>query len=179
MKHLVEERLRGETLYNGKILELERDIVRLEDGNEATREVVRHSGGVGIIARDHDDCIYLVKQYRYPHAQITREIPAGKREIGENPEECARRELLEEIGATADRYSYLGNIYPTPAYDSEIIHIYAAEDLHFSEQSLDEGEFLDVERLPLVEAVELVMQGKLPDAKTQIAILKLASQKGS
>ena len=100
------------------------------------------------------------------------EIPAGKLEYGEDHLECGKRELKEEIGATAEKMTYLGCIYPTVAYDTEIIHMYMAEGLDFGEQHLDEGEFLDVTKMPLEEAYKMVMENKFPDAKTTAAILK-------
>ena len=99
-------------------------------------------------------------------------MPAGKLEFGENPEECGRRELKEEVGATADSFEYLGCLYPTVAYDTEIIYMFLARGLHFGEQHLDDGEFLDVKKLPLKEAYRMVMANELPDAKTQMAVLK-------
>lgn len=175
--HLNETKLNGETVYEGKILHLERDEVQLEDGTQAIREVVRHSGGVCVLAVTDKEEILFVRQFRYPHHEVTLEIPAGKLEVGENPEECGKRELLEECGCTADKFTYLGKIYPTPAYCSEVIRMYLAEGLHYGRQSLDEDEFLDVEKIPFPEAVKQVLSDKVPDSKTQIAILKYAAMK--
>ena len=101
------------------------------------------------------------------------EIPAGKLEYGEDPLSCGKRELKEEIGAAAEEWVDLGKIYPTPAYDTEVIHIYLAKGLSFGEQHLDPGEFLNVERVPLLTLYEQVMAGEILDAKTQIAVLKV------
>ncbi|HAJ98099.1 MAG TPA: ADP-ribose pyrophosphatase [Ruminococcus sp.] len=174
MAHLNEIKLDGEVVFQGKILRVERDRVKLEDDTEAFREVVRHSGGVCVLAVTEQDEILFVKQFRYPHAQVTMEIPAGKLEYGENPEECGKRELLEECGCTAEKFAYMGKLFPTPAYDSEVIRIYLAEGLHFGNQSLDEDEFLDVEKIPFERAVEMVLHDEIPDSKSQIAILKYA-----
>ena len=97
MAHLNETTLGSELLFEGKIVRLERDTVRLEDGSEATREVVRHPGGVCVLALTENDELLTVRQFRYPYKEVTLEIPAGKLEYGENPEECGKRELLEEI----------------------------------------------------------------------------------
>ncbi len=172
--HLNETMLHRTVLYDGKILRLERDDVRLEDGSEAIREVIRHPGGVCILALTDADEVLFVRQFRYPHAQVTMEIPAGKLEYGEEVETCGRRELLEECGCTADSFTPLGRLYPTPAYDAEVIHMYLAKGLHFGTQSLDTDEFLDVMRIPFGEALDLALADALPDAKTQIAILKYA-----
>ncbi len=174
MAHLDETKLDRNVIFEGKILRVERDRVKLEDNTEAFREVVRHSGGVCVLAVTEADEILFVKQYHYPHAQVTMELPAGKLEYGENPEECGKRELLEECGCTSEKFVYLGKLFPTPAYDSEVIRMYLAEGLHYGNQSLDEDEFLDVEKVPLSELVEDVMAGRIPDAKTQTAILKVA-----
>ncbi|MDE7122490.1 MAG: NUDIX hydrolase [Oscillospiraceae bacterium] len=174
-QHLNETTLHSEEIFNGRIIHVERDSVQLEDQTQAFREVVRHPGGVCILAVTDQDEILLVKQFRYPHATVTTEIPAGKLEYGENHEACGRRELLEECGCTANSFTYLGNLFPTPAYCSEVIHMYLAQELVFSRQSLDQDEFLDVERMPFETALAKVLDNQFPDAKTQIAILKYAA----
>lgn len=178
MDHLSEKKLDSTVLYDGRILRLERDTVELEDGSIASREVIRHPGGVCVIAVTEKEEILFVRQLRYPYMEITTEVPAGKLEYGEDPETCGRRELLEECGCTADSFTYFGKVYPTPAYDAEIIRIYLAKGLHFSDQSLDADEFLDVERVPFAEALRRVMDDEIPDSKTQIAILKYAASRG-
>lgn len=172
MAHLNETQLDSTVLFDGKIIRVEKDTVLLEDGTQAFREVVRHPGGVCILALTDRDEVLFVRQFRYPHAAVTMEIPAGKLEYGENPEECGKRELLEECGCTAKEFTYLGKLFPTPAYDAEVIHMYLAKGLEYADQHLDEGEFLDVERIPLDEAVRMVIADQYPDAKTQVAILK-------
>ena len=170
--HLKEEQIASEEVYNGRIIRVTKDTVRLENGNEAIREVVHHPGGACVVPLTDDGQVLMVRQFRYPHGSETLEIPAGKLEYGEDPAACARRELKEEVGAEADEFYSLGSLYPTPAYDREVIYMYLARGLHFSEQSLDADEFLDVEKLPLYEAVRRVMRDQIPDAKTQIALLK-------
>lgn len=159
-------------IYKGRVVHLTCDEVELENGYKTLREVIHHPGGVCIVALDEDENVYFVKQFRYPFKTALMEIPAGKLEYGEDHLECGRRELKEEIGATAEKMTYLGCIYPTVAYDTEIIHMYMAEGLDFGEQHLDEGEFLDVTKMPLEEAYKMIMENKLPDAKTTAAILK-------
>ena len=175
--HLNETTLNSNLMFEGKIIRVEKDDVQLEDGSQAFREVVRHSGGVCILALTDKEEILLVKQFRYPHGAVTVELPAGKLEYGENHEACGKRELLEECGCTADSFIYLGKLFPTPAYCSEVIHMYLAKGLHFGNQDLDNDEFLDVEKMPFTEAVSKVLNGEFPDAKTQIAILKYAVMK--
>lgn len=173
--HLREQQLRSEEIYHGKILHVTRDTVLLENGSEAIREVVHHPGGACVVPLTENGDVLMVKQFRYPHAAETLELPAGKLEYGEDPLCCAERELREEAGATADRLESLGTLFPTPAYDSEVIYMYLARNIQLSQaQQLDADEFLDVVRLPLSEAVARVMRGEIQDAKTQIALLKTA-----
>ncbi|MBQ8960148.1 MAG: NUDIX hydrolase [Ruminococcus sp.] len=172
--HLDEKMISTETVYQGRIFTVTHDKVTLEDGTETDRDVVHHNGGVCVVPVTEDGQVYLVRQYRYPHGGVTVEIPAGKLEKGEDIAECGRRELLEEIGCTCEEYTYLGRVLPTPAYDTEVIHIYMARGLKMAQQHLDEGEFLDVERIPLSQALEMVMDGRIADAKTQIGLLKAA-----
>lgn len=170
--HLDEKKLSSEQRFDGKIVKLFVDKVELEDGRTATREVIRHPGGVCVLPLDEDGNVLFVRQFRYPHGRVLLEIPAGKLEYGEKHYDCGLRELKEETGCTCDKYDYLGSLIPTPAYDSEVIHMYLARGLHAGEQRLDAGEFLDVERIPLEKAVEMVMNNEIEDSKTQIAILK-------
>lgn len=172
--HLQEKKLSSETVYEGPIFTITHDTVELENGASSIRDVLHHNGGVCVIPITDDNEIYLVKQFRYPFAAVTREVPAGKLEKGEDHAECGRRELLEETGCTCSELVYLGEMLPTPAYDSEITHLYLARGLSYEKQQLDPGEFLDVEKIPLTEAIQLVMDGKIRDGKTQIVILKAA-----
>ena len=169
---LKEKRLSGETVFDGKIMHVRRDRVQLGDGSEAFREVVDHSGGVCVLALDDEGRALLVRQFRYPHEKVLREIPAGKLERGEDPFEAAKRELKEETGAVAEIWSSLGEIYPTPAYCGEIIRMYLAQELTFGETAPDEGEFLEVERIDFDRLVEQVLGGEIRDAKTVAAVLK-------
>lgn len=172
--HLDEKTLNSDVIYEGVIFTITHDTVELENGNTAIRDVLLHHGGVCVIPVTDENEIFLVKQFRYPFHTTTREVPAGKLEKGENHAECGKRELLEETGCTCDEYIYLGEMFPTPAYNSEITYMYMARGLHFEKQNLDPDEFLDVEKIPLADAVKLVMDGKIRDGKTQIAILKAA-----
>lgn len=170
--HLEEKQLSSEQKFDGRVVKLFVDDVELEDGTKAKREVIKHPGGVCVLALTDENEVLFVRQYRYPHKQVLLEIPAGKLEWGESHHDCGLRELKEETGCTCDEYNYLGNLIPTPAYCGEVIHMYLARGLHRGEQKLDDGEFLDVERIPLDKAVEMVMNNEIADAKTQIALLK-------
>ena len=170
--HLEEKKLSGEQKFDGIVVKLFVDQVELEDGRTAVRELIKHPGGVCVVPINEKGEIYMVKQFRYPFSEVLTEIPAGKLEYGEDHRTCGMRELKEEIGAEAGRFDYLGCLYPTVAYDTEVIHMYLARDLSFGDRDLDEDEFIDVIKLPFEEAVKMVYEGKLPDAKTQLAILK-------
>ena len=169
---LKETRLSGETVFDGKIMHVRRDVVQLSDGSEAFREVVDHSGGVCVLALDDERRVLVVRQFRYPHEKVLCEIPAGKLERGEDPFEAAKRELKEETGAVAQKCESLGEIYPTPAYCGEIIRMYMARELDFGETALDEGEFLEVERIDFDLLVQQLLAGEIRDAKTVAAVLK-------
>lgn len=171
----VEKQLSSEQKFDGKVVKLFVDKARLENGDIVTREVIKHPGGVGVVALDDDENVLFVRQFRYPHGRVLLEIPAGKLEFGEDPEQCGLRELKEETGCTCDSFVSLGKLLPTPAYDSEIIYMFLARGLHRGEQNLDEDEFLEVEKIPLKKAAEMIMNNEIDDAKTQIAILKTIS----
>lgn len=167
-----EQRIDRDDKYHGIIVDVHLDHVRLDDGSIAKREVVEHPGGVTILPVDEAGNCYMVRQFRYPAGHMMLEAPAGKLEYGEDHRECAVRELSEETGFTADELIYLGGFYTSPGFSSELLHIYLALGLHAGESHLDEGEFLNVEKLPLQKLVEMVMANEIEDAKTIIAVLK-------
>ena len=168
----METTLTSKNLFTGKVLTLTLDTVALDNGSEASREVIRHKGACCVIPLTDDGKVICVKQYRYPYAEELIEIPAGKLDPGESPETCARRELKEETGAAAEKLTYLGCYYGSPAILDERIHMYLAEDLTFGEQHLDEDEFLSVEAYPIETLVNLILEGKIPDGTTQAAVLR-------
>ena len=136
--------------------------------------MVEHPGGVCVAALTDNDELLFVKQWRYPYAEETLEIPAGKRDrADEDPLCCGKRELREETGAIAQKYIDLCSLYPSPGYLNEVIYCYLATELEFGETDPDDDEFLDVLRIPLDKAVDMVLSGEIKDAKTQIAVLKV------
>jgi ADP-ribose pyrophosphatase len=170
---LYEKKLTSKQIFDGKVVKLFVDKVELPDGKEAIREIVRHPGAVCVIPVTDDGEVIMVRQYRYAHERVMLEIPAGKLDTPDEPHlEGAKRELLEETGAVAEKYTYLGSIASAPALIDEIVHVYMAENIRFGEQKLDKGEFLDIVYYTLDELFEMVMNGEITDAKTQIAILK-------
>lgn len=172
-----EKTLNRKNIYEGKIITVHVDDIELPDGNKAVREVVEHSGGVSVAALTDNDELLFVRQYRYPYGRVLLELPAGKLEKGEDPLTAGIRELEEECGVVADKIISLGTVYPTVAYCSEIIYLYGAYGLKETKQQLDEDEFLSVEKIPLYDAVEMVMNGEISDSKTVALVLKTARLK--
>lgn len=169
---LTEKTIDSREIFKGRIVRVRLDTVRLPNGKEGIREVVEHPGGVAILAIDSEGRVLLVRQYRYPFERVMTEVPAGKREPGEPPFITAQRELQEEVGATADTWTELGTLIPSPGCYGETLYLYMAQDLHFGATHPDEDEFLEPLRVPLDEAVRQCMDGTLTDAKTVAAILK-------
>lgn len=172
--HLFEKTESSELIFDGKIITVKKDTARLENDETVNRELVVHPGGVCVVPINDSGEILMVKQFRYPFQTVLTEIPAGKLEVGEDHREAGLRELKEETGAVCEKFEYLGVCYPSVAYLTEKIHMYMAMGLSFEQQQLDDDEFLDVVKVRLEDAVEMVMNGELPDAKTQCAILKAA-----
>ncbi len=163
----------SEKIFDGTVLHVYRDEILLPDGNPAHREYIRHVGAVCVLPLTDEGEVICVRQYRYPFADVLLEIPAGKLDApDEDPTEAALRELREETGATCKTLSYLGKYYGSPALIGETIHMYMAEGLSFGDMDLDEDEFLEVERIPLSELCEDILAGRVPDGKTQAAVLR-------
>ena len=170
---LVEKTKTSELIFDGKVVHLYKDTVELPDGGESMREYVKHLGAVCVIPITDEGEVILERQYRYAVGRVLVEIPAGKLDYaGEDMREAAIRELREETGATAEELIELGDYFGSPAIMGEHIKMYLARGLTFGENNLDEDEFLEVFRVPLKEAVDMVMRGEIPDGKTQCAILR-------
>lgn len=174
---LIEKTVEKEYKYKGRILNLRVDKAELPNGKPCTREVVEHNGGVTVAALTKDDELLFVRQFRYPYGEVILELPAGKLELGEDPFKAGVRELREETGAVAENYIDLGKFYPSPGYCGEIIHLYGATGITFESQELDEDEFLNVEKIPLSVAVQMVLNNEIRDGKTQAAVLKMAMRR--
>lgn len=172
---LTEKTLSSDKKFEGHIISLRVDDVELENGKNSFREVVDHPGGVCVAVLDNENNLYLVKQFRYPYKEILLELPAGKLEKGENPFEAMKREQQEETGTTGKDYISLGELYPSPGYCSEIIRIWACRVASSGNISLDEDEFLEIEKIPLDNAVNMVLNNEIKDSKTQVGILKTAA----
>lgn len=167
--HLREERLSGEDIYGGIFLNMKRDKVSLPDGGEAVREYLTHPGAVAIVALLDDGRVLMERQYRYPIAKACLEIPAGKLDPSEDHLICAQRELEEETGYTAKKWSYIRRIHPVISYSTEFIDIYLAEGLVPGKSHLDEEEFLDVFAASIDQLLTWVEEGEITDVKTTIS----------
>ena len=183
---LMEKTVESRVLFEGKIITVRLDKAELPNGRVASREVVEHLGGVAILPLFDDGTVSLVRQFRYPFQEVVAELPAfvregmaavaelpaGKLERGEDHRLAALRELEEEVGASCGRLTYLGCLYSSPGFSSEVLHMYLAQELTEGACHPDEDEFLSVERIPFSALVEQVRQGEIKDAKTVALVLK-------
>ena len=168
---LVEEVVSQNQVWSGSIFNVDRMQVKLPEGQLATRDVIRHPGAVAIIAITEDNKICLVRQYRAAIGRVTIELPAGKLDPGEDPLDCAHRELKEETGVVADKMAYLTTIATTPGFTDEMIHIYMATGLTFDQPSPDEDEYVAVELVDSDDLIDAVLDGQIEDAKTVVGSL--------
>ena len=168
---LAETTVEKRYVYEGKILRVRCDKARLPDGKPCVREMVEHPGGAAVLA-ECDGKIAFVRQFRYPYGEEILEVPAGKLEKGEAPVRTVQRELSEETGLVADRFVPLGEIYPTPGYTDERLYLFRAEGVRRGESHPDEGEFLSLEWYSPCEALAMVRDGRIKDAKTVVLLLR-------
>jgi ADP-ribose pyrophosphatase len=160
----------SESVFEGRLLKVSRDTVRLPDGGTATREFIRHPGAALILARPDPLTVVLERQFRYPLGRHFIELPAGKIDAGEAPLDTARRELREECGYNAASWRHLATLHPCIAYADERIELFLADGLTAVGNALDDGEFLEVMTLPLVEALDWVRTGRITDPKTAFSL---------
>ncbi len=177
-KDFTEMTAEADTEYKGRIISLRNDIIKLPNGKAAQREFVEHRGGVAVLAITDDGYVPLVRQFRYPIGAHLWEIPAGKLEIGEKPDEAIRRELKEEAGLEAQEISSLGAFYPTVGYSNEIIRLYLAKGLTYVGAHPDEDEFLELKYVPLRELYDRCLSGEITDGKTLVAVFKYFATSG-
>jgi ADP-ribose pyrophosphatase len=176
LAQLGETQVDSQNIFDGFVLHVKKDTIKLPNGNEATREIIRHIGAVCVVPVTDDNKVIMERQFRYPIDRVITEIPAGKLDDkNEDRLMAAKRELREETGYEADEWLDLGIYYPAPAYSDEKITMYLAKGLHKGERDLDEDEFLNVEEIPIKSLVDDILSGKITDGKTQVAILKAAA----
>ena len=166
-----EKTIESELIFDGRVVKLYKDKIELPTGQESFREVVKHSGGVVILAKKEDK-ILLVKQFRYPMKEVLYELPAGKLEIGEDPFEAAKRELEEETGYCANKWTDLGFVYTSPGYSDEKLYLYEAEDLEFTHCHPDEGEIIQAFEYKYDDVLKMIDNGEINDAKTLSALMR-------
>lgn len=169
--NLKEECLTSKEVFSGKLLNVFLDTVLLPNGKQATREFIKHPGAVAVVPVCDDGKILLVRQFRYPTNKVLLEIPAGKLDMGEHPDECVVRELEEETGYLSKNIIKLTSIYTTPGFTDEVIHLYLARQLTKTSQNLDEDEFLNVEAYTPEEIKKMIGNGEINDAKSMLALL--------
>ena len=172
-------RLSSRRIHTGRVLNLDIDRVRFPDGSEGELEIIRHSGASAIVPflgdpAGDDPQILLIHQYRYAADGYVWEIPAGRLDDGEDPLECARRELLEETGCSAERIERLTTIYTTPGFTDERIHLFMGVGLTRGEHKREQDEFMEIETMPISRALALIEKGEMTDSKSIIAILYAA-----
>lgn len=166
-----ETTLSSKKVFDGKLLNVFLDKVRIPNGKEATREYIKHPGAVAVVPIQEDGKILLVRQFRYPAKKIFLEVPAGKLDKDEHPDHCVIRELEEETGYVAGTLKKMASIYTTPGFTDEVIHLYVAKQLVKTSQRLDEDEFLSVESYSVDEIRDMLGDGRISDAKTMLALL--------
>lgn len=158
-------------IYKGKIISVDNLTVTLPDGRQATRDIVRHPGASVVVPLNEKGEVYMVRQFRKPIDTVTLEIPAGKLDPGEEPLVCAKRELKEETGLEAKEIRHLVSIHSTPGFSNEVLHLYSATGLSEGESCADEDEFISTEKYPVADLIDMVLNGKITDAKTIIGVL--------
>jgi ADP-ribose pyrophosphatase len=173
LKDLTEHFVAGDRVFDGNLLKVHRDTVRLPDGSQGEREYIRHPGAVAVVALFDDGKVLLERQFRYPHRREFIEIPAGKLEPGEPHLDTAKRELLEETGYVAAEWTRLGVMHTAIGYTDEAIEVFLVKKLTQKSAKLDVGEFLEVLKLPLEEAIAMIRDGRITDSKTVIGLLWL------
>ncbi len=161
-----EDSLDSKRLFDGYIISLRQDTLKLPDGMTVTREIVEHNGGVTIACLPKPGQIILIRQYRYPIDKEIIELPAGRIELGEDPLVCAQRELIEETGYKASSWEEVARFYSAPGFCNEMLYLYKASDITFLGKNLDVDEETEVLILPLEDAWELCLTGEIQDAKT-------------
>lgn len=169
----MEKTLESKRVYEGRIINLRLDSVSLENGNTAMREVVEHPGAVGIVALKENGDIVMVKQYRKAVEQVLLELPAGKLEQGEDPADCAARELTEETGYTAGDLRYLVSFYTSPGFSNEIMHMFLATNLKEGKNDPDDDEMVETVEISRDRAMDMILKGEIKDGKTIAGILLL------
>ena len=166
-----EKTVKTKHIYSGNIIDVDVLTVKLPNEKEATREIVLHPGASAVVPINENREIYMVEQFRKPLESVSLEIPAGKLDKGEDPMECAARELKEETGLTAERMKHATSIHTTPGFSNEVLHIYIATGLKEGDPCADEDEFVSTKKVPIDKLINMIVSGEITDGKTIIGIL--------
>lgn len=175
LKKLAEKKKTSKQVFNGKLLNVYFDEVTLPDGNESTREWIKHPGASAVVPVFEDGTIMLLRQFRYPPKKVFLEVPAGKLDPGESPESTAKRELLEESGLHCSNLERTGSFYPAIGYADEVIYSFVAWNLDIQQSELDDDEFLLNYRVSFSKAQQMIFEGIIQDAKTICTIMNAAN----
>ncbi len=165
------ELIHSETLLKGRAFLIRRDHLKTPDGSETKLDIIEHGGSVIIVPVDKDGNLVFVRQYRHAAGMALLELPAGTLEKDEDPAVCAAREIREETGFAADKIKKIGDFYLAPGYSTEFMHVYLAQDLRHDPLEADADEFLSVETIPFAKAMQMAVNGEIPDAKSLAALL--------
>ncbi len=169
---LTERTLESKVIFEGRVINLRVDTVRLPDGNTSTREIIVHRGAVAVVPMLDHETVVMVRQYRQAAGRTLLEIPAGGLEKGEDPFDCARRELVEEIGYYPEKLTKMFHSYLAPGYSSEMMHTFMAEDLSIDKVNRDQDEFIEIVTVKLEDAIGMIRSGEIADAKSICGLLQ-------
>ncbi len=172
-------RIEGKRVYEGIVIDVDVDEVRLPNGGTARLEIIRHPGAAAVVPLHADGTVTLIRQYRYAAGGFIYEVPAGKLEKGESPDSCAEREVEEETGLRPGKLHPLGFIFTTPGFTDEKIHLFVATELVETQQALEADEVLEPVRLPITEALEMAARGEIPDSKSLCTLFRLQQEQAA
>lgn len=175
---MIEKVLNEQSVFSGRVIKLSVLDVELQDGSESKRELVKHPGAVAVLPIDAEGNVLLVRQFRIAAGRVLTEVPAGTLNAGEDPLLCAERELQEEVGYRPGKLESLGGIFVAPGYTTEFIHLYLATDLQEARLEQDADEFIEVDRVPFTQVLDMVERGEIIDGKSIVCVLRAARQLG-
>lgn len=175
---MIEKVLNEQSVFSGRVIKLSVLDVELQDGSESKRELVKHPGAVAVLPIDAEGNVLLVRQFRIAAGRVLTEVPAGTLNAGEDPLLCAERELQEEVGYRPGKLESLGGIFAAPGYTTEFIHLYLATELQEARLEQDADEFIEVDRVPFTQVLDMVERGEIIDGKSIVCVLRAARQLG-
>jgi ADP-ribose pyrophosphatase len=175
---VIEKVLNEQSVFSGRVIKLSVLDVELQDGSQSKRELVKHPGAVAVLPIDAEGNVLLVRQFRIAAGRVLTEVPAGTLNVGEDPLLCAERELQEEVGYRPGKLESLGGIFVAPGYTTEFIHLYLATDLQEARLEQDADEFIEVDRVPFAQVIDMIERGEIIDGKSIVCVLRAARKLG-